>query len=98
LERIKLECPKCGNTALVESGSYSADQSYADLNEDFAYFKVYSCPVHKGWVYRNAHDRSFDGSCSIDGGKLQAFDISGGKCPRCGGAILSMRIADPMAE
>ncbi|HVP22398.1 MAG TPA: hypothetical protein VMS77_00640 [Conexivisphaerales archaeon] len=88
MERWRLECPRCGEKALVEVGSYEGDQSYSDLNEDFAFFKVFSCPVHKGWVYRNVSDRTFDGSCTLDGGKLNAFDITSGKCPRCGGAIL----------
>ncbi len=98
MERWRLRCSNCGESALVELGSYTETQSYSDLNEDFAYFRLYTCPVHKGWAYRNASDRTFDGSCSIDGGKLQAFDISTGKCPRCGGAILSSRLEDLLVE
>jgi predicted RNA-binding Zn-ribbon protein involved in translation (DUF1610 family) len=98
MERWRLECPKCGENAVVELGSYGGDQSYTDLNEDFAYFKVFTCPVHKGWVYRNVSDRSFDGSCIRDGAKLKAFDISAGKCPRCGAAILRTKLEDQMVE
>jgi len=98
LERLSLECLKCGEKAVVEVGSYASDQSYSDLNEDFAYFRAFTCPVHRGWVYRNVNDRSFDGSCISDGGKLKAFDIPNGKCPRCGAAILSTRLENPLVE
>jgi ribosomal protein S27AE len=98
MERWKLECPNCGEKALVELGSYSGDQSYSDLNEDFALFKVFTCPVHRGWVHRNVGDRGFDGSCGIDGGKLKVFDIKSGRCPRCGAAILSTKFEDLSVE
>lgn len=98
MERWKLECPKCGEKALVELGSYSGDQSYSDLNEDFALFRVFTCPVHRGWIYRNMSDRAFDGSCGIDGGKLKVFDIKSGRCPRCGAAILSTKLEDLLVE
>jgi ribosomal protein S27AE len=98
MERWRLECPNCGEKALVESGSYSGDQAYSDVNEDFALFKVFTCPVHRGWVYKNAGDRSFDGSCGIDGGKLKAFDMKSGRCPRCGAAVLSTKHEDPLVE
>ena len=93
-----MSCPKCGERATVEVGSYAGDQSYTDLNEDFAYFKVFTCPAHRGWVYRNVSDRSFDGSCSIDGAQLKTFDIATGNCPRCGAAILKARLEDQMVE
>ncbi len=98
MERWRLTCTACGNAAVVETGSYAVDQSYSDINEDFARFQVYACPIHKGWVYRNLQDRSFDGSCTMDGAKLQAFDISTGNCPRCGGAILSRKLEDSTVE
>jgi ribosomal protein S27AE len=98
MERWKLECPNCGESALVEVGSYSGDQSYSDLNEDFAFFKVFVCPEHKGWVCANVSDRNFGGSCGRDGGKLEAFEISSGKCPRCGGAILSTKTGGTLVE
>ena len=82
----------------MEVGSYAGDQSYSDLNEDFAHFQLFVCPVHKGWVYQNTHDRTFNGSCSVDDGKLQSFDMSSGKCPRCGDAILSTRREEPLVE
>ncbi len=98
MERWKLECPKCGEKAMVELGSYSSDQSYSDLNEDFALFRVFTCPVHRGWVHRNISDRAFDGSCGMDGGKLQDFDMRSGRCPRCGAAILSTKLEDQQVE
>jgi hypothetical protein len=98
MERWKLECPNSRETALVELGSYSGDQSYSDLNEDFALFRVFTCPLHKGWVHRNIGDRTFDGSCSIDGGELKVFDMKSGRCPRCGAAILSTKLEDLLVE
>jgi predicted RNA-binding Zn-ribbon protein involved in translation (DUF1610 family) len=98
MERWRLECPTCGEKAIVETGSYAGDQSYSDLNEDFAFFKVFTCPAHGGWAYRNISDRTFDGSCSLDGGKLKVFDISSGRCPRCGAAILSTKLEDLLVE
>ena len=91
MNKWHLQCTRCRYEASVEVGSYTPEESYNDLNEDFSYFKVFVCPFHKGWLYRDVHDRGFDGTCLSDGERLVAAPVPADSCPKCGGAVLSRK-------
>ncbi len=85
MQLLELYCPKCGYNAKLLLGTQNPDQTLSDLNEDFAYYRLYRCPTDKELFSMNAHDREWDGSCPTHKNtKLQPLSEMPTTCPRCG--------------
>jgi len=85
---LDLNCPKCGYHTKLLLGTQSPDQTFSDLNEDFAYYRLYLCLADKTLYSMNVHDREWNGDCpNHKGVKLQPLDSPPTVCPRCGGSL-----------
>lgn len=79
-----VKCPKCGYEKKLNLGSTDLDQTYSDLNEDFAYYQLFICKKENVFVTGNVHNRHFDNRCPADGSELVLVEeIPPKKCPRC---------------
>ncbi len=87
LELLELNCPKCHYFVSLLVGTQYPDQTFSDLNEDFAYYRIFLCPVDKSFLSINIHDREFDGNCPDHKVKLQMLRDLPKECPRCGGPL-----------
>jgi DNA-directed RNA polymerase subunit RPC12/RpoP len=88
MQLLELNCPKCGYEAKLLLGTQTPDQTFSDLNEDFAYYRLFRCPVDKLLFSMNVHDREWDGSCpSHKEAKLQQLSEMPTTCPRCGSRL-----------
>jgi len=87
----RVKCSNCGYIEKLTLGSYDLEQTFTDLNEDFAYYKLFMCKKENVFVVGNVHDRHFDNRCSVDGSELVPVEeLPPKKCPKC--------IADISAE
>jgi predicted RNA-binding Zn-ribbon protein involved in translation (DUF1610 family) len=87
------KCGNCGYEKKLTLGSYDVDQTLSDLNEDFAYYKLFTCKVEKVFVTGNVHNRYFDNRCPADGSELVPIEeLPPNKCPRCGASILAKKL------
>jgi hypothetical protein len=69
-------------------GTQDPDQTFSDLNEDFAYYRIYLCPVDKTLYSMNVHDREWNGTCPQHKNmKLQPLQELPKTCPKCGGPL-----------
>jgi hypothetical protein len=85
---LELNCPKCGYKAHLLYGTQNPYQTFSDLNEDFAYYKLYLCSVDKTFYSMNANDREWNGNCPEHRSeKLQPLNDVPKICPRCGGLL-----------
>jgi DNA-directed RNA polymerase subunit M/transcription elongation factor TFIIS len=78
-----VKCSKCGYEIKLNLGSTDLDQTYSDLNEDFAYYKLFTCKIENIFVTANVHNRQFDNKCPADGSLLIPEEIPPKKCPKC---------------
>lgn len=86
MELVEYNCPKCGYKAHLLLGTQDPDQTLSDLNEDFAYYRLYLCPVDKTLYSMNVHDREWEGNCpQHQDVQLQLLQDIPQPCPRCGG-------------
>jgi hypothetical protein len=66
-------------------GTQNPDQTFSDLNEDFAYYRLYQCPADKELYSMNVNDREWTGTCpQHKTTKLQPLSKIPATCPRCG--------------
>ena len=85
---LELNCPKCGYNARLLLGTQTPDQTFSDLNEDFAYYKLYQCPTDKALYSMNQNDREWGGNCpQHKTTKLQSLTEIPTVCPQCGGPL-----------
>ena len=83
-----MNCPKCGYNVQLLLGTQNPDQTFSDLNEDFAYYRLYLCPADKSFHAMNVNDREWDGSCPQHKNvKLQQLTQLPSLCPHCGGPL-----------
>ncbi len=69
-------------------GTQNPDQTFSDLNEDFAYYRLYQCPTDKALLAMNVNDREWDGTCpQHQATKLEPLTEVPKVCPRCGGPL-----------
>jgi len=79
-----VKCSKCGYETKLNLGSTDLDQTYSDLNEDFAYYKLFLCKKENIFVSENVYNRHFDNKCPADGSELVPVEeIPPKKCPKC---------------
>jgi hypothetical protein len=85
---LQVNCPKCGYNAHLLLGTQNPDQTFSDLNEDFAYYKLYLCPADKSLHSMNVNDREWNGTCPKHKiAKLQPLNDIPKTCPRCDGPL-----------
>ncbi len=88
MELLELNCPRCGYNSQILLGTQNLDQTFSDLNEDFAYYKLYLCPSDKTFYSINVNDREWDGKCPQHKDVLlQPLQQVPKTCPRCGGPL-----------
>lgn len=92
MEVWHVRCGGCGYETKLSLGSTDLDQTYSDLNEDFAFFKLFTCKSEKVFVAVNIHDRHFHGRCPADGSELVPAEVPPSACPRCGAKIAHKRL------
>ena len=79
------ENEKCGYKKRLLKGTHDVNQTLSDLNEDFAYYRVFLCPQGKELYSLDAHEREFNGICPIHHVELQELEELPEYCPKCGG-------------
>jgi hypothetical protein len=88
VQLLELNCPRCGYHAQLLLGTQNPDQTFSDLNEDFAYYRLYKCPTDNTLHSMNVHDREWNGDCPQHKGvKLQSLNGPPTVCPKCGGPL-----------
>ncbi len=83
LKRLELNCGACGFHTELLVGSTGKDQTYSDVNEDFALYQVFYCPEGKEYLSLDIHDRHFDGKCPVHGSTIERIDTFPAVCPMC---------------
>lgn len=83
MELWECVCPKCTFKVHLLIGTQDPDQTFSDLNEDFAYYKLFLCPEGKEIHSINVNDREFDGNCSLHKVKLKPLTDLPKTCPKC---------------
>lgn len=88
-----VRCGKCGYEKKLNLGSYELGQTFTDLNEDFAYYKLFICKTENVFVTGNVHNRNFDNTCPKDGSELVLVEeLPPKKCPECNGDISAEKL------
>lgn len=87
MELVQLACCECDYGVDLLLGTQEADQTFSDLNEDFAYYRLFQCPADMTVHSINVHDREFDGACPEHKVKLQSLADLPRACPKCGGPV-----------
>jgi len=85
MELIEFDCENCSYNKQLLKGTSAPDQTFSDLNEDFAHYRVYFCPEGKELYSFDHHDREFDEKCPIHHVELQEKKELPDHCPKCGG-------------
>ena len=68
-------------------GTQDPGQTFSDLNEDFAYYKLFLCPKGNDIHSIDIHFREFDGNCPQHKVELRPLTKLPETCPRCGGPV-----------
>ncbi len=88
-----VKCSKCGYEKKLNLGSYNLEQTFSDLNEDFAYYKLFICKKENVFVTGNVHNTYFNNRCPADGSELVPVEeLPPKKCPRCNADISFKKI------
>jgi hypothetical protein len=87
LELFQLSCSRCDYKADLLVGTQEPAQTLSDLNEDFAYYRLFLCPEGNDIQSMDIHFREFDGNCPQHGVELQSLADMPRTCPKCGGPI-----------
>ncbi|MFQ5940172.1 MAG: hypothetical protein ACE5KA_00525 [Nitrososphaerales archaeon] len=88
-----IRCGKCGYEKKVSLGSYGLAQTFTDLNEDFAYYKLFICKEENVFVSGDIHDVHFYSKCPVDGSKLvPVVELPPKKCPKCDGDLFAEKL------
>ncbi len=89
-----VKCSKCLYEKKLALGPYDLTQTFTDLNEDFAYYRLFVCKRENILLTANVHDSHFDNKCPTDGTLLvQVEGTPPRTCPKCS-AILSAEKID----
>ncbi len=95
---ITLECPNCGYKAELLEGSVQPSQTLSDVNEDFAYYRLFRCPVGGEILSMDVHYRGFDGRCPEHAEPLEVLDETPSRCPVCSGPLKSSKRMELMEQ
>jgi hypothetical protein len=87
LELLQLVCSRCNYRADLLIGTQDPGQTFSDLNEDFAYYRLFLCPEDNDIHSIDIHFREFDGSCPQHGVELLPLTELPHACPKCGGPL-----------
>ena len=87
------KCSKCGYEKKLTLGSYDLEQTFTDLNEDFAFYKLFICKKEGVFVAGNVHNRHSDNRCPADGSELVSVEeLPPKKCPKCNADISAQKL------
>ena len=88
MKLLKISCPSCNYQQSLLVGTQDPDQTLADLNEDFAFYALFICPVDNIIHSININDREFGGNCPEHiGTKLLPLKELPKTCPMCPGPL-----------
>jgi hypothetical protein len=87
-----VKCTKCGYEKKLNLGATDLDQTFSDLNEDYAFYKLFLCRKEKEFVTGNVLNGHFDNRCPKDGSELVTLDSIPKRCPKCDGDLVFERI------
>lgn len=87
-----VKCDNCGYEKKMNVGSTDLDQTYSDLNEDFAYYKLFICRKENVFVTGNVLNGQFNNRCPADGDELVPVEMPPRKCPQCKADITPKRL------
>lgn len=87
LELFQLVCSRCDYKADLLVGTQEPAQTFSDLNEDFAYYRLFLCPEGSDIQSMDINFREFDGNCSQHGVELKPLTEMPKTCPKCGGPV-----------
>lgn len=83
VELVELVCPQCDYKADLLVGTQERSQTLSDMNEDFAFYKLFKCAADGTLQSIDVHNREFDGDCPEHKVKLKALTRVPENCPRC---------------
>jgi hypothetical protein len=87
------KCGQCGYETKLTIGTYDLEQTFTDLNEDFAYYRLFICKKENVFVAGNVHNRYFDNRCPKDGSELVPVEeLPPKKCPKCNADISAKKL------
>ncbi|MHA2408230.1 MAG: hypothetical protein ACXACA_07655 [Candidatus Ranarchaeia archaeon] len=92
MDLYELSCPKCGYKKRVLLGTQESKETLSDLNEDFAYYQLYYCPIGKEYHSRDTSDPEFDSLCEIHQVKMEVMSKLPQRCPKCDGEIIIKKL------
>jgi hypothetical protein len=87
VELLQISCPRCDYKADMLSGTQDSGQTFSDLNEDFAYYKLFLCPKGNDIQSIDISFREFNGSCPQHRVDLRPMASLPQTCPKCGGPV-----------
>jgi hypothetical protein len=92
LELFQLVCSRCDYKADLLVGTQEPAQTFSDLNEDFAYYRLFLCPEGSDIQSMDINLREFDGNCSQHGVELKPLTEMPKSCPKCGEPVRVSRM------
>lgn len=87
MDLLEFNCLKGDYKVNLLVGTQEPNQTFSDLNEDFAYYRLFLCPVDKTLQSININDREFHGDCALHKVKLEPLQEIPKTCPKCGGPV-----------
>jgi hypothetical protein len=87
LRLLEFSCPKCAYKQHLLVGTQDPSQTFSDLNEDFAYYRLFLCPEGREIHSFDIHDREFEGDCPKHKVKLKPLTEVPKTCPKCEGTV-----------
>ena len=87
MERIQLACQRCNYNADLVVGTQEHGQTLSDLNEDFAFYKLFQCDADETLQSIDVNNREFEGDCPEHNVKLKALTRVPHDCPKCEGPL-----------
>lgn len=67
-------CKGCGYESKLPLGSSDLDQILTDVNADYAEYHLFRCNKESKFVHADIHSKDFDGTCTVDGSKLEEIN------------------------
>jgi len=87
MEHIQLACSTCNYNTDLLIGTQERGQTLSDMNEDFAFYKLFQCDADETLHSIDVNNREFDGDCPEHKVKLKALEKIPHDCPKCNGPL-----------
>ena len=87
MELVQLACQNCNYAADLLVGTQEHGQTLSDLNEDFAFYKLFQCGADRRVISIDVNNREFEGNCPEHNVELQTLTHIPETCPRCDGPV-----------